>query len=155
MSWRRLRKDVFSEFREINSYYITREIKPSFYYPCSIYESRSTKFCQPRPAKTQGCEIIFNWHTRVINRRILYPSDIQSFMFRGSFVAFSWSKNGALKFEYFNYIRFRIFFIYILKLKLYSLHFTSSFTSFKKCCSICNYNFSITEKQDGVPEQVE
>ena len=43
---------------------------------------------------------------------------------------------------------------YILKLKLYSLHFTS-FTSFKKCCSICNYNFSLTEKQDGVPEQVE
>ena len=39
-------------------------------------------------------------------------------------------------------------------LKLYSLHFTS-FTSFKKCCSICNYNFSLTEKQDGVPEQVE
>ena len=43
------------------------------------------------------------------------------------------------------------FLIYILKLKLYSLHFTS----FKKCCSICNYNFSLTEKQDGVPEQVE
>ena len=26
---------------------------------------------------------------------------------------------------------------------------------FKKCCSIRNYNFSLIEKQDGVPEQVE
>ena len=47
------------------------------------------------------------------------------------------------------------FLIYILKLKLYSLHFTSLHLSFKKCCSICNYNFSLIEKQDGVPEQVE
>ena len=44
-------------------------------------------------------------------------------------------------------------FIYI-EVEVTSLHFTS-FTSFKKCCSICNYNFSLTEKQDGVPEQVE
>ena len=46
------------------------------------------------------------------------------------------------------------FLIYILKLKLYSL-FTSLDLSFKKCCSIRNYNFSLIEKQDGVPEQVE
>jgi len=51
-------------------------------------------------------------------------------------------------------LELEFFLNYILKLKLYSLHFTS-FTSFKKCCSICNYNFSLTEKQDGVPEQVE
>ena len=51
-------------------------------------------------------------------------------------------------------LELEFFFIHILKLKLYSLHFTS-FTSFIKCCSICNYNFSLTEKQDGVPEQVE
>ena len=51
-------------------------------------------------------------------------------------------------------LELEFFFIYILKLKLYSLHFTS-FTSFKKCCSICNNNFSLTEEQDGVPEQVE
>ena len=47
------------------------------------------------------------------------------------------------------------FLIYILKLNLYSLHFTSLHLSFKKCCSIRNYNFSLIEKQDGVPEQVE
>ena len=47
------------------------------------------------------------------------------------------------------------FLIYILKLKLYSLHFTSLHLSFKKCCSIRNYNFSLIERQDGVPEQVE
>ena len=51
-------------------------------------------------------------------------------------------------------LELKFFLIYILKLKLYSLHF-ASLTSFKKCCSICNYNFSLTEKQDGVPEQVE
>ena len=52
-------------------------------------------------------------------------------------------------------LELEFFLIYILKLTLYSLHFTSLFTSFKKCCSISNYNFSLTEKQDGVPEQVE
>ena len=36
-----------------------------------------------------------------------------------------------------------------------SLHFTSLHLSFKKCCSIRNYNFLLIEKQDGVPEQVE
>ena len=52
-------------------------------------------------------------------------------------------------------ILFKLELIYILKLKLYSLHFTSLHLSFKKCCSIRNYYFSLTEKQDGVPEQVE
>ena len=39
-------------------------------------------------------------------------------------------------------LELEFFLNYILKLKLYSLHFTS-FTSFKKCCSICNNNFSL------------
>ena len=51
-------------------------------------------------------------------------------MFRGSFVAFSWSKNGALRFEYFNYIRVRIFLYLYLEVEviftsLHSLHLKS------------------------------
>jgi hypothetical protein len=52
----------------------------------------SANFASRDLQKTQGCKIIFNWHIRVINRWILFMSDIQRFMFRGRFVAFSWSK---------------------------------------------------------------
>ena len=106
------------------------------------------KFCEPRPAKNPRLLNYFQLaHTgyksmdfisRGIYNVLCFGVVLQPF--RGQKMALSGS-NILIKLE------LEFFLNYILKLKLYSLHFTS-FTSFKKCCSIYNYNFLQRSKME-------
>ena len=57
-----------------------------------IYEFRDLQSLLAETCKNPMLLNYFNWHIRIINRWILFTSDIQRLMFRGRFVAFSWSK---------------------------------------------------------------
>jgi hypothetical protein len=63
----------------------------------SIYEFRDLQILRAETCKKPKAAKLFSTGTygRIINRRILFTSDIQRFLFRGRFVAFLWSKNGA------------------------------------------------------------